>query len=222
MPDDVAAQLDALFAAPAVAVVRGEPVRVRGITLEELPACLRLYSQRPAAMGGADAGELDAETGERVGEGVGEVAGQHPPAEPLGPEAWGEQFAALLATLCGRPAAWLVTLDDDEFDRLCSAMWHANRVLFDDGAAGRRGPRGAGRRVSWATAVAQLVEAGHRLADVRGYTLAQVEQLAAAHARLAADRRLDDIAIARAAQADQKSYRRIVAQLEQGRARLGE
>lgn len=47
-----------------------------------------------------------------------------------------------------------------------------------------------------------------------GYTLDQVTAFAQAHSRLEARRRRDDLVIARAAQAAEKGFRKILASLE--------
>lgn len=194
MPDDVAAQLDALFAAPERVTVAGREVAVRAVRLGELAGFLRLYAAKPA-----DDAAMDS------------------PAAA----AWSADIVTMLARLCGEPADWLFALADEELDQLFAAMWQANRILFEPGAGVRQGPRGAREQISWATAAALLIEAGHRHDEVERYTLAQIEQYMAAHARLAADRRLEALSIARAAQADQKGYRNVLRAMESARARLG-
>lgn len=134
-------------------------------------------------------------------------------------DAWNTRMLAMLARLCDRPVQWLDTLAEDQLGTLFAAMRRANAVLFGPQPA-RGGPR-TGRGNSWATVVAQLIECGHTLHTVRGYTLAQIEVLSAAHARIAVDRSLDALGIARAAQATTKGYRQAMADLKQSRARLG-
>lgn len=176
--------------------VAGKAVAVRGVRLGELAAFLRLYADKPD-----------------------DELAQDAPAV----QAWLLGVVGMLAQLSGEPESWLLDLTDAELDALFGAMWAANRVLFDDaiGGIGRRGPRTARDQISWATAAALLVEAGHSHDAVAGYTLTQIEQYVAAHARLAADRRIDALSIARAAQSDGKAYRNILRTLESGRAKLG-
>lgn len=197
----IADELDALFAAPVRVTVGGKPVaiggrpvEVRGVRLGELAEFLRLYADKPA---------------DGVADDAPEVA------------AWNARVLRVLSQLSGEPEAWLAALDDEQLDALFAAMWQANRVLFDPGAGVRHGPRGARDHISWATAAAALIEAGHRHEDVARYTLLQIEQYMAAHARLAADRRVDALSIARAARAEAKGFRQFLRSLEQARARLG-
>ena len=194
MPDAIAAQLDALFAAPERVTVAGRRVAVRGVWLGELAEFMRLYAAKPA-----DDAAMDS------------------PAAA----AWSADIVAMLSRLSGEPEDWLFALADEELDQLFGAMWQANRILFEPGAGVRQGPRGAREQFSWATAAALLIEAGHRHDQIERYTLAQIEQYRAAHVRLAADRRLEALSLARAAQADQKGYRNVLRTLEQARARLG-
>ena len=192
MTPTAADELDVLFAAPVPVTAGGEQLYVRGVVLEELPAFLRLYARQ-----------------------------QDGDAEPDAAAAasWAADFVRLASTLCGRSAEWVLELGDDDTERLLAAMKRANRILFDAPAL-RHGPRNS-RGASWANAVAQLVECGHALEAVRRYTLAQVEMLCAAHARLSADRRIDELTLARGAQADNKGYRRALAALETARKTLG-
>ena len=179
--DPVAAQLDALFAAPVRVTVGGRCVAVRGVWLGELAEFLRLYQSNPADSADQDSPEV-------------------------------------LARLCGQPLEWIDTLPEADLDALFGAMWEANRILFD--ARGRSGPRD-GEKISWATAAAVLVEAGHRPADIERYTLVQVEHYMAAHARLEADRKISALSIARAARASEKCYRSFARALESARTKLG-
>lgn len=190
--DDTAAQLDALFAAPVRVTVGGRCVAVRGVRLGELAEYLRLYDTRPA----------------------GDAAQDTPEAA-----AWSRGIVRMLSQLCGEPQAWIEALPEADLDALFAAMQEANRALFARPDA-RSGPRG-GEKISWATAVAVLIEAGHRPADIERYTLTQVEHYMAAHARLAADRQIAALSIARAAAATEKGYRPFMRALESARTKLG-
>lgn len=192
--EQVAAQLDALFAAPVRITVAGQAVAVRGVWLGELPEFLRLYAAKPA-----------------------DGTPDHAPAAL----AWLDGIVGVLARLSGMSPHWIGALADDDQDALFAAMWQANRILFDPAAGVRTGPRSKADAISWATAAALLVEAGHRAEDIERYTLAQIEQYSAAHARLAADRRLEALSIARGAQADAKGFKQFMRALEQTRAKLG-
>lgn len=182
-PHAVADELDALFAAPVCVTVRGEPLEVRGVRLEELPQVLRI-AHAPDGTPLADAGMLE-----------------------------------LFGRLCGRPVEWLATLGEADADTLFAAVQSANRALYQVGEAAPRVAAG-GRQAGWSAAVARLVECGHPLAAIRKYTLDQVDRLLQAHACNAADARLDDLSIARAAQADRQGYKRVVEALQRARASL--
>lgn len=190
----IADELDALFAAPVRVTVGGRQVAVRGVWLGELAEFLRIYADKPAEGTPDDAPEV---------------------------AAWAARILCVLSRLSGEDQAWVAGLPEAELDALFGAMWQANRVLFEAGAGVRHGPRGAREHISWATAAAVLIEAGHRPEDIERYSLAQVEQYMAAHARLAADRRVEALSIARAAQADAKGFRQFLRSLELARARLG-
>lgn len=197
MASAVADELDVLFAAPEHASVGGERVSVRGVRLAELPAFLRLYDSRPPQPeGAASAPEAEAAL-----------------------VAWQADLIDMLGRLCDRPMEWLTGLPDTDLVELFGAMRRANSILFDPVPA-RHGPRN-GKGQSWATAAAWLIECGHSLEAVGRYTLAQIELLTAAHARLAADRSLDALSIARAAQADRKGYSQALAALKRARTQLG-
>lgn len=189
-PLAAADELDALFAAPVCPTVRGERLQVRGVRLDELPAFLRLHAARPAASG----------------------------AEAV--PAWDGEMLELFARLCGRPLEWFASITEDEAETVFAAVQEANRTLFDGGAprTGARSP--AGKPLSWSAAVAQLVECGHTLDAVRGYTLGQVERLLQAHARLHTEQRIDELSIARAAQADRKGFKAAMDALERARSEL--
>ncbi len=190
----IADELDALFAAPVRVTVGGRQVAVRGVWLGELAEFLRIYADKPAEGTPDDAPEV---------------------------AAWAARILSVLSRLSGEDETWVAGLPEAQLDALFGAMWQANRVLFEPGAGVRHGPRGAREHISWATAAAVLIEAGHRPEDIARYSLAQVEQYMAAHARLAADRRVEALSIARAAQADGKGFRQFLRSLELARARLG-
>ncbi len=188
-------ELDALFAAPVLATVGGQCVHVRGVAMGELAQFLRLY-ERSQAGAEPDSAEEEADAA-----------------------AWLAEMQAMAAALSGWPLEWVEALDDEGLAQMFDAMGRANRVLFDTGRP-RSGPRSATAH-TWATAGAHLVECGHALEALRGYTVGQVEQLMMAHARLAAERRIDELTIARAAQADTKGFKNAVAALEKARTAMG-
>lgn len=135
-----------------------------------------------------------------------------------------EVALALVALMSGLDPADIAALSDSDFAFLEAACRAANPSIFGDaslprarakGAAGRQGLR------SIETSVALLVERGHRLEDIKGYTLAQIERLSLAHARLAAEQRINDLVIARAAAASEKGYKATSQSLQQALARLG-
>lgn len=63
--------------------------------------------------------------------------------------------------------------------------------------------------------MARLIESGHRLEDLKGYTLAQVNLLLGAHQNLAQMRLHDELIIARAAQATPEGFRSVEASLKE-------
>ncbi len=182
-PHAVADELDALFAAPVCITLRGEPLQVRGVRLEELPQVLRM-AHAPDGTPAADAGMLE-----------------------------------LFSRLCGRPVAWLAALDDADAESLFAAVQQVNKALYQMGPAALSAAQGS-KPATWATAVARLVECGHPLDAIRHYTLDQIDRLLQAHARNSADARLDELSIARAAQADRKGYKSMIDALQRARASL--
>lgn len=189
-PHDIADELDALFAAPVPVCLRGEWLDVRGVWMCELAELLRLTG---GAEGSTD-GDIEA--------------------------GWQGPMLDLLGRLCGRDPDWLASLAEDEAERLFAAAEEANGALWRDATSRARYAAGDNRPVSWATAVARLVEAGHRLDDVARYTPAQVDVLLQGHARLRAEQRIDELSIARAAQATDKGFRGAMDALKRARREL--
>lgn len=126
----------------------------------------------------------------------------------------------LLALTTGCEADFLTTLSDADLEALLTASKTVNPSLYREGpgAALARRPSAPG---GVDAAVCLLIESGHTLAAVKDYTLAQIERLSLAHARLAAERRIDELMIARAAQADGKGFKHTVASLQREVAKLG-
>lgn len=197
---DPANELDDVLGAPVCVHAGGERLAVRGVWMCELPAFLRLHANQPdEALQARAALDVDA-------------------ARAMDGHAM--EMLALLAGLCGRSHEWLAALDDADLERVFAAIKQANRVLFDGATEPAHSGRDREAAASWARAVALLVECGHALDAVRRYTVGQVERLLAAHAALAADRRLDELCLARAAQADAEGFRRAVAEIKRSRVAL--
>lgn len=126
----------------------------------------------------------------------------------------------LLELTTGLQAGFLKTLTDADLEALLEASKAVNPTLYREGtgAALARRPSAPG---GIETAVALLIESGHTLKAVEGYTLAQIDRLSLAHARLAAERRIDELMITRAAQADSKGFKHAVASLQRSLAKMG-
>lgn len=129
----------------------------------------------------------------------------------------------VLEMLSGRPFEWFDELGEEDARLLVQAVLALNKALFEKSDA----PRGASLQQAQSDggkalqlAVAQLVEAGHRLEDIQGYTLDQVDILCRAHARLAADRQVNALVASRGGQVDAESFKRIVAELNKSVAAL--
>lgn len=197
---DPANELDDVLGAPVWVHAGGERVAVRGVWICELPDFLRLHATQPDEVLLARAA-FDADAARAL-------------------DGHAMQMLALLAGLCDRTPEWLAALDDADLEKVFAAMKQANRVLFEGAAAPSHVGRDREVAASWARAVALLVECGHALDAVRRYTVGQVERLLAAHAALAADRRLDELCLARAAQADAEGFRRAVAEIKKSRGAL--
>lgn len=133
---------------------------------------------------------------------------------------WQGPMLELLSRLCGRSPEWLAALDEGDAEKLFAAADEANGQLWRDAALRERYAAGDAQPVSWVTAVARLVEAGHRLTDVARYTPAQVDVLLQGHARLRAEQRIDELSIARAAQATDKGFRGAMDALKRARREL--
>ena len=58
--------------------------------------------------------------------------------------------------------------------------------------------------------VADLVSAGHRLADIKGYSLDQIALFARAHTALSRRRLRDELIVARGAQAPEKGFAKLL------------
>ncbi len=120
----------------------------------------------------------------------------------------------LLALASGLAAAKIEALSDDNLARLREEIERINAPVFGHGTAPNGDPSEDADPADSLTAIAMLVESGHSLAAVRGYTLAQVRLFAQCHARLAAERSINELCIARASQADSKVYQGFAERLE--------
>lgn len=194
-------ELDDVLGAPVWVQAGGERLAVRGVWMCELPAFLRLHERQPDAELQARA-LFDPEAAQAV-------------------QAHAAALLDLLAQSCGRSAQWLAALDEAELQGVFEAMKAANRALFGERRAAPHASAPGEPAASWARAVALLVECGHALDAVAHYTVGQVERLLAAHAALSADRRLDELCLARAAQADAEGFKRAVAEIKRSRRALG-
>lgn len=123
----------------------------------------------------------------------------------------------VIRLLVGRSAEWLNSLSDADLAAVLDAAILANATLFkqrDDDKPGLAAVLGAAeQQKALRVAVAQLVEAGHRLHDIAGYTLRQIDLLSRAHARLAAERQISALVAARAGAGSAKVFKDIVGQL---------
>lgn len=128
----------------------------------------------------------------------------------------GSRLLALSVMKPGRD--WIESLGDDDLAKLFDLVNRANRALFAPPPPTHAEP--GARQPTWSDAIAQLVEAGHSLAAIERYTMNQIDLLAAAHARLAIERKLDEVTLARAAQADKKGFREVLSGLKKALARL--
>lgn len=144
--------------------------------------------------------------------------------EEIGPEAE-EANARVFEMLTGCSHDWLSALPEDDLKQVVMHVFEANPTLFKkNGAEG--GPASIGgidvreQEKALCVAVAQLIEAGHRLRDIEGYTLHQFEILSRAHARLAAERQINSLVAARGGQVEVKSFQQIIGQLQKDIASL--
>lgn len=126
-------------------------------------------------------------------------------------------FLSVLNRSVKRSPDWWAGLAEAEFDAVMEAFYRVNSPLFETAQ-----PAAAGRAetASWVDVVARLVQAGHSIAAIKGYTLLQMDVLSKALDRVDADQALDALSIARTAQADDKSYRKVLADMRRVRAKL--
>lgn len=135
-------------------------------------------------------------------------------------ESGGAAFSRLLELSTGLQADFIASLGEEDLIALMAASKAANPSIYREAPASARMPSGARAKGGILDSVALLIESGHTLEDIKGYTLSQIECLGLAHARLEAERRINDLCLARAAQADGKGFKNTVARLEQSLKRL--
>lgn len=101
-------------------------------------------------------------------------------------------------------------------DALLDAGYRANWVLFGNGRlhgeVSQKGRSTGSDEIDVALAV--LVEAGHGLDAIKGYTLSQVAVLSRAHAQLAAERQISAMVAARSGQVKSEDFKRMVSDLQ--------
>lgn len=190
--DSMQALCDLFGAAFEVRLSR-ETVLVKPLVMRDLPAFLRWYEKCDFSA------ERDLVSGEA------------------------EANIRVLEMLSGQPFEWINSLEQDDLCTLVKAVVALNKALFEKsdatrGASLQQVQSDGGKALQ--LAVAQLVEAGHRLQDVQGYTLDQVDILCRAHARLAADRQINALVASRGGQVDAESFKKIVAELNKSVAAL--
>lgn len=141
--------------------------------------------------------------------------------EAAGVEAAGGEstlFMRVLNRSVQRSADWWAGLAEADFEALMEAFHRVNAPLFD--GAPRTISTEKTEPSSWIDVVARLVQAGHSIAAIKGYTLLQMDALSKAYDRIEADRAVDALSIGRAAQADDKSYKKVLADMRRVRAKL--
>jgi hypothetical protein len=77
------------------------------------------------------------------------------------------------------------------------------------------GPGGVGARPwGWPDTIQELIRHGHRLPDIRGYTIRQIRLFMSAIERAERERRLDEAIMLRMSQADGKDWKSYIRKLE--------
>lgn len=169
-------------------LIDGEAVFIKPLTLGNLPAFLAAYSRSDIP---DNAEEADVVPGASI---------------------------RAIEILTGRDSEWLQSLSEQSMERVMRTVVDANPTLFGAEEPGRlmHIPRGRIEENSRALqlSIAQLVEAGHSLSCIQGYTLKQVDVLCRAHARLAAERQINAMVAARAGQAVDRDFKEVVGSLK--------
>ncbi|WP_157659258.1 hypothetical protein, partial [Thauera butanivorans] len=178
----------ALFGAGVDVQLTHEMIRIKPLTMRDLPVFMQWYSRSDFS-------------------GEGEVLPDVAHAN-----------ARVIEMLTGRSLGWLDALAEDEFRGVVKAAIEANPTLFErvQSAVPRdlRGADIAAQGNAIQLSIARLVEAGHSLQDIQGYTLQQVDILCRAHARLAEERQINALVASRGGQVDAASFRRLIDQLK--------
>jgi hypothetical protein len=133
---------------------------------------------------------------------------------------FGDRLPRAVALACDRPLKWAALLTVEEIAAVSVAVLAQNKDFLLQGVTGtaESAPRGRGREIAWtlADSIQFLLSHGHRLEDVRNYTLSQVRQFLAA-AVAARRRQLRDMAVAaRAAQYDKQGFKQHLKEIERG------
>lgn len=185
--------LAALFGATYEVQLSSETIHIKPLVLRDLPLFMQWYSRADFS-----GGEIGAEAV--------------------------EANARVLEMLTGFDMGWLNGLPDEDLRKVLEYSTAANPTLFKKGG----GEEGAAsmslgvkeQQKALCVSVAQLVEAGHLLGDIQGYTLQQLEILSRAHARLAAERQISLLVAARGGHVEAKSFQQIIGQLKRDIASL--
>lgn len=190
-PSDVAQVIDEMFGAPHVAQLTIGPVSIAPVTLGELPALLALLSHQERQDSGS-------------------------PEEQ-------EACARVMEFVSRQSRAFIATLSPEDQVTLLDVAYQANPTLFRKPSPGGRTRRGSSSSAAngLQESIALLLECGHSLAAIAGYTLAQIERLTLLHSRLAAERNINSLVVARAAQAETNGYKNFAAALKRARTMLG-
>lgn len=113
-----------------------------------------------------------------------------------------------------------ISLDEGVQKALVEAGKRANKVLFDNSSDPKWQTPGTPRRPriekdeALDVMLASLVEAGHRLEQIKRYTLTQVAAFSHAHGKLASERQIRAMVASRAAHLKSEDFRRLVSDLQ--------
>ncbi len=186
-----ASELDVIDPPPRVMTIRGERLEIRPLTLGQLPAMARLaepIAQSVLGLPGvpAEGDDLLALTAALL-------------------KAHGDALPSAVALAVNRPLKWAALLTLDDFSAVAVVVVAVNQDFFLQGITLPAPPKragGKGKAGAWSLADSFqfLIERGHRVPDLLGYTIAQFRSYLEAAFRSRA-RELRDAAVgARAAE----------------------
>jgi hypothetical protein len=193
--------LEVLEPVASVVQFRGERLEIRPLTVGQLPRLVRAARPRVERRF-ADASVARDASAAILHRLVGET------------KADGDVLIHAVAVAANLPLERVAKARFPEVVSLAIALLDVNADFFVQAHA--PGKPAVDGQWGWEDSLQLLIQSGHALADIRGYTLHQFRAFTEAAARSARRRLADNLAIARVAQYERKDYEAVLRKLSHG------